>query len=162
MDSFIFATNAVLPIVITVLIGYVLKKIGIMNEVFSKTANKLIFKLFLPSMLFLNVFKIKAFSFSDIGYILYVILAVILIFLLAIPAVLIVTKQNERRGVLLQCCFRSNFALIGIPIAQSLFGDEGVGVATLLSAVAIPLFTNSIPIGCLLLISITILPFIYF
>ena len=140
MDSFIFAINAVLPIVLTVLIGYVLKKIGLMNEAFSKTANKLVFKLFLPSMLFLNVFKINNFSFSDIGYIFYVVVAVLLIFILAIPLVITVTKKNDRRGVLLQCCFRSNYALIGIPIAQSLFGDEGVSVATLLSAVAIPLF----------------------
>lgn len=140
MDSFIFAINAVLPIVITVLIGYLLKKIGIMNDTFSKSANKLVFKLFLPSMLFLNVFKINNFSFSDVGYIFYVVAAVVMIFILAIPLVIAVTKKNERRGVLLQCCFRSNFALIGIPIAQSLFGDEGVVVATLLSAVAIPLF----------------------
>ncbi len=140
MDSFIFAINAVLPIVITVLIGYVLKRIGIMNDTFSKSANKLVFKLFLPSMLFLNVFKINNFSFSDVGYIFYVVAAVVMIFILAIPLVIAVTKKNERRGVLLQCCFRSNFALIGIPIAQSLFGDEGVVVATLLSAVAIPLF----------------------
>ena len=140
MDSFIFAINAVLPIVITVLIGYVLKRIGIMNDTFSKSANKLVFKLFLPSMLFLNVFKINNFSFSDVGYIFYVVAAVVMIFILAIPLVIAVTKKNERRGVLLQCCFRSNFALIGIPIAQSLFGDEGVVVATLLSAVAITLF----------------------
>jgi len=140
VDSFIFAINAVLPIVITVLIGYLLKKIGIMNDTFSKSANKLVFKLFLPSMLFLNVFKINNFSFSDVGYIFYVVAAVVMIFILAIPLVIAVTKKNERRGVLLQCCFRSNFALIGIPIAQSLFGDEGVVVATLLSAVAIPLF----------------------
>jgi predicted permease len=38
----------------------------------------------------------------------------------------------------LQGIFRSNYALIGIPLAQSLFGDEGATVATLLSAIFVP------------------------
>ena len=40
----------------------------------------------------------------------------------------------------MQVSFRSNYALVGIPLAASLFGEEGMIVATLLSAAAIPLF----------------------
>jgi predicted permease len=63
-----------------------------------------------------------------------------LVFAASIPAVMAVTRSGEKRGALLQACFRSNYALIGIPLAASLFGQEGVSVATLLSAVSIPLF----------------------
>ncbi|MBQ6892878.1 MAG: AEC family transporter, partial [Clostridia bacterium] len=42
-------------------------------------------------------------------------------------------------GVLLQASFRSNYALIGLPLADSLFGEAGVAVTTLLSAVFIPM-----------------------
>ena len=50
------------------------------------------------------------------------------------------TKDNPRRGALLQGTFRSNYALIGIPLAISIYGDMGGAVASLLSAISIPLF----------------------
>ena len=52
MNELIFAINAVAPIILTVAVGYVLKKIGLMDAVFSKKANKLVFRVFLPVMLF--------------------------------------------------------------------------------------------------------------
>ena len=52
MEAFIFALNAVLPIIITVVIGYFLKMIGWMDQGFAKKANKLCFRVFLPVMLF--------------------------------------------------------------------------------------------------------------
>ena len=138
MDSLIFALNAVLPIILMVTVGYLLKKRGLMNESFSKAANKLVFHLFLPTMLFLNVYKIQTLSGMGFGYVLYVLAALLVIFLCSIPAVLCIAKKRERRGALLQAAFRSNYALIGIPLAESLFGQEGAMIATLLSAVVIP------------------------
>lgn len=140
MDSFIFAINAVLPIILTVAAGYFIKKVGLTNEDFSKKANKLVFKIFLPAMLFLNVYKMDIKNGIDFTYILYVLTFIVIIFFVALPFVLLITKEKNRRGPLLQAVFRSNFALIGIPLAQSLFGDEGVTVAALLSAVTIPVF----------------------
>lgn len=138
MDSLIFALNAVTPIILMVAIGYFLKKRGLMNESFSKAANKLVFHLFLPTMLFLNVYKIQTLEDMDFGYVLYVLAALLVIFFASIPAVICIAKKRERRGALLQAAFRSNYALIGIPLAQSLFGQEGAMIATLLSAAVIP------------------------
>lgn len=140
MDSLIFAFNAVAPIIIMVAIGYILKKIGMMNADFSKMANRLVFHLFLPVMLFYNVYKIEDIGGVNLGYIGYALCALLVLFAISIPVVLIVTKKRECRGVLIQGAFRSNYALIGIPLAASLFGEEGARVASLLSAVAIPAF----------------------
>lgn len=139
MESLIFALKAVLPIIITVAIGYILKKIKFMDGDFAKKANKLVFRIFLPSMLFLNVYNIEDIGDIELGYVFYVLCALAVIFCVALPSVMLVTKKNGCRGALLQAVFRSNYALIGIPLAQSLFGDEGVAVATILSAFTIPL-----------------------
>ena len=138
MDSLIFAVNAVAPIILIVAIGYLLKNRGLMSADFSRAANKLVFRVFLPAMLFLNVYKIESIGNVKLGYIAYVIAALLCIFAVAIPIVMVVTKRRDRRGALLQATFRSNFALIGIPLTQSLYGDEGVAVATLLSVLSIP------------------------
>ena len=139
MDSLIFAINAVAPIILMVVIGYLLKKKGFMSADFARAANKLVFRIFLPSMLFLNVYKIGDIGEVKLGYIFYVVAVLIALFAVALPLVIVTTKHSDRRGALLQAVFRSNYALIGIPLAQSLCGDDGVAIATLLSVVSIPL-----------------------
>ena len=139
MESLLFAINAVAPIIMTVAIGYILKKMGLMNGGFAKAANKLVFHLFLPCMLFLNIYKINAIGDIGLGYAVYAVAALLVVFALSVFAVLLVTKKTERRGALWQASFRSNYALIGIPLAQSLFGDNGAMIATLLSAFVVPL-----------------------
>ena len=139
MDSLLFAINAVTPIILLVAIGYILKRIGFLNDTFARMGNKLVFRVLLPVMLFLNVYDIKDIGGIGFGYIWYVLAALLVIFLISIPLVISVTKKPERRGVLLQVAFRSNYALIGIPLAEALSGKGGVMIASLLSAVTIPL-----------------------
>ncbi len=139
-NSFIFATNAVAPILLTVLLGYFLKKGGLLGEDVAKAINKLVFRILLPVMLFNNVYKIGDFGSFDAGYIVYAVVAVIVIFCLALLFVILFTKDSKKRAALLQSTFRSNYALIGIPLAESLFGAEGVAVASILSAFTIPTF----------------------
>ena len=140
MESLIFAINAVLPIIIMVVIGNIIKRIGFISKDFIKNANRLVFRLFLPAMLFLNVYNIESFADMNIGYAIYALVITFILFGLAIPIVIFSTKKNNRRGAMLQASFRSNYALIGIPLAASLFGDEGTAVACILSAFTIPIF----------------------
>jgi len=140
MESFLFAINAVLPIILLVAIGYFLKRVGLMKADFAKAANKVVFRVFLPATLFLNVYKVTDFGATDFGYAAYALIMILVLFAIAVPVAMLVTKHGERRGPLVQVAFRSNYALVGIPLAQSLFGDEGAILATLLSAVSIPLF----------------------
>ena len=140
IDSFIFALNAVTPIIAMVAIGYFLKRAGALNEAFSKVGNRLVFRVLLPAMLFLNVYKIENFGKIEMGYVFYALLVTFTVFLTAFFTSGFVTKESPKRGVLIQGIFRSNYALIGIPLAGSLFGEEGTAVAAVLSAFAIPFF----------------------
>ncbi len=140
MDSLLFALNAVSPIILTVAIGYLLRRSGLMNENLARAGNKLVFHVFLPVTIFINIFAIDTSAGLDIGYILYAVAAVLVIFLLAIPLVMLVTRHPDRRGPLLQVSFRSNMALIGIPLAEALGGSTGVAATALISAPIVPLF----------------------
>ena len=140
MESFLFAVNAVAPIILLVAVGYTLKRIGLMSEGVAKAANKLVFRVFLPATLFLNMYKISTFNANDLGYIIYALVATVALFAIGIPIAMAVTAQGERRGPLVQVAFRSNYALVGLPLAEALFGTEGAILATLLSAVSIPLY----------------------
>lgn len=147
MSSFIFAFNSVSPIIITVIVGYLLKKLGMMSDDFSKMANKLVFRVFLPVLLFKNIYGISSISSLNLGYVIYAFVSVVVIFGLSIPGVILLTDKKKCRGSLLQGIFRSNYALIGIPLATSLFPGEGAAVATLLSAFMVPTFNILAVIG---------------
>lgn len=140
MESFIFALNAVLPIILMVAVGWILKKIKFVDEAFVKTGNKIVFRVLLPAMLFSNVYKIENISDVELGYVLYALFMVVTVFVTAVITSGFVTKEGPKRASLVQGIFRSNYALIGIPLAGSLFGDEGIMTAAILSAFAIPVF----------------------
>ena len=140
MDSFIFALSAVAPIVLMVVIGYMLKKLGFMNERFAKEANKLVFRIFMPVMLFVKIYGMQDLSTVDFGFMGFSVIALLIVFFLSIPTAILVARQKNRRGVLIQATIRSGYSLIGIPLAQSLYGDAGAAAATILSAAVIPMF----------------------
>lgn len=140
MNSFIFALNAVLPIILVTSAGYLLGKVGLMSETFSKQANKLVFRAFLPVMLFLNVYKIGSIGEVKLGFVFYSLVALAVIYAIAVPSVMLFVKDGAKRGTLIQSVFRSNYAIIGIPLAEALFGADGGAVASVLSAILIPVF----------------------
>ncbi len=140
MDAVLFSLNAVLPIILTVLVGYILKRIGLIDIKTAKTLNKIVFRVFLPTLLFLNVYEVESFAEIDFSFVWYAVLGTLAVFLLSIPVVMTLIRENPRRGVTVQAIFRSNYAFVGIPLAESLFGAEGALVATLLSAIIIPIF----------------------
>ena len=83
MESFIFALEAVMPIVIMVAIGYFIKRIGFVKTELAKTVNKMVFRIFLPAMLFLNVYKIESLAEVELDYVLYSVIALISVFVLS-------------------------------------------------------------------------------
>ena len=139
-DAFLFAAEAVLPIVLLIVLGYVLKRRGMLTKPFLDVGNKLTFRVLLPVMLFCNVYKIQRLSDVNAAFVLYGIGAVFLLFLLAIAVCCAFTKDNAKRGALIQAVFRSNYAIIGIPLAASLFGDKGAAAAGVMSAFCVPTF----------------------
>ena len=152
MTSLLFAVNATLPIVIMVVIGYVVKKVGLLDAGVAKIINGLVFRVLLPAMLFLNIYEIGDLGKISLNYVWYVLGITIGLFLLFIPVVNALFPIRNQRGVILQSIFRSNYALIGIPLATALFSDEGAAIASLLAAFIVPVF-NILGVICICIYS---------
>lgn len=134
------AFDAVAPIVLLILFGFILKRKGVLTREFAAIGNAFVFRFCIPAMLLLNIYDID--NLKDVNWQIpiYSLLAACLIFAFGFLASVATTKVPERRGVLLQCSFRSNFAIIGLPLANMLGGSASVGVAAVISAVSIPFF----------------------
>ena len=152
MESLIFALNATLPIVIMVALGYFIKKAGLMNASIAKAVNAIVFNVLLPAMLFLNIYEIDNLGNISLNYVWYVLGITIALFAIFIPIVSKMFPLRNQRGVILQSIFRSNYALIGIPLATSLYGNAGAAIASLLAAFIVPVF-NILGVVCLCIYS---------
>ena len=97
------------------------------------------FRLLIPLMLFTNTYTIESFSSVPWDLTLYGAGMVLVIFLLGYFLTPGLTREPGRKGALLQSTFRSNTAVIGISLAQALGGEEAVQVATVVTAVCVPL-----------------------
>lgn len=121
-------------------LGYFLKVIGIFNELFLKQLNNLCFKVFLPLVLFINIYQSDFFELFSAKLILFAVSVVVISFLLLMIIIPGIEKENNNRGVMIQGIFRSNYILFGVPIAQTLYGNENTGTTAILIAFIIPLF----------------------
>lgn len=140
METFLFAVNAIMPVIMLIFLGYFLKKKGFLDEGWFKKGNKLVFKVCLPLLLFVNVYNIESFGSIDWSVVIYSEIAIFAIFAFGLFLVKLTVPDRKQKGVVLQCVFRSNFAIIGLPLAETLGGPEGVGIAAVLSAFSIPTF----------------------
>ncbi len=147
MSALLFSFNAVIPIVLMVLLGYILQKIKLFPQDFFKQLNKLTFKVLLPVNLFVSVYEINSISNIDIKAPLYAVCGVFFAFVIGFLATFLI-KDRAKKGAVWQCVFRSNYAIIGIPLAGHLLGAEATAVASIIAAFVVPEF-NVLAIICL-------------
>ena len=112
MQDFLFALNAIAPIVLFVLLGYILKRIGLLPKPVASQLNKIVFRVFLPIMLALNVYKIELGTTIDFSYILWGIGFLLVLFLVMLWPICRLVPERSQRGVVLQAIFRSNYVKV--------------------------------------------------
>jgi len=144
IDNLFFTLNAVMPIVAVIGTGYFLKQLRILKEDFFPVLNKLCFRCCLPCLLFYNVYNVDNISeIADYAKMcVFAVISILIIFAVALVAVILLVEDDKQKGVLLQCAYRSNYAIIGISLATSICqGDtRPVVAASILSSISIPLF----------------------
>ncbi len=140
MENLITSFEAVLPLFLCILLGMFLRRIGMLEENVRQSLNKLCFKVFLPIYLFNNIYGIEDISQAfDLRLILFACLGLLAAFAVLMLVIPRVEKENARRGVMIQAMFRSNFALFGLPLAETLCG-ELIGPTSLLLGLTVPIF----------------------
>ena len=139
MAIFGLSFNALAPIFLIILAGYVCKLLGWITEEEQPRLNRIGFRIFMPVMLFNNICKSELRLSEGGPLMLYGALALTAALLLSITFCLCFVKDRGKRGAMIQCMIRSNSAIIGLPMVGYL-DSSAIGIASLLSAVVIPLF----------------------
>lgn len=139
MESLKLSFEAVMPIFLLMLLGYLLRTFKVADKKAFDTMNRLVFKVFLPVLLFNNIYKTDASEIIRPQLVLFVVLGMLAVFVIGYILIFRITPENSRRGVTLQTFFRSNYAILGIPLVDFICDGKATGLASLMVAVVVPL-----------------------
>ncbi len=140
MESLILSFNSVMPIFLLMLAGYILKALKIADKKGFDTVNRLVFKAFLPTLLFYNIYTTESSDVFNPKLIAFTIAGTLIVFALGYATVFVLTKDNAKRGVMLQGFFRSNYAILGLPLVEYICEGKTSGLSSLMVAIIVPIF----------------------
>ena len=143
MNNIVLAFEVVFPLMIQMGIGYVLRRKKITDVHSLNVMNKLVFRVFLPLLLFLNIYSLEleeAVSRENGTLLLLSAFSIFLVILCMHIFFPVFIKDKKKCSVMIQGIFRSNLVLFGIPIAASIYGEDRIGTVSLLAAFIVPLF----------------------
>ena len=140
MQALSIAFEAIVPLFLIIAVGYGVKRLGWIGPEEVRRFNKVTFYTFMPVMLFYNIYISDFSQAVRLPYVLFVVGMALGMVVVAFGVVLLAEKAPERRGVMIQAAFRSNFVLLGLPIAAELLPGGNLGVTALMIAIVVPFY----------------------
>ena len=138
MDSLIFSLNSTIPVFLVMVLGYILNRKGFFSESFLKISDKLVFKVTLPVMLFMDMWGIDLYSDFDVKYVLFCAAATTTAFVVIWILAKIFIKDKKVTGEFVQASYRSSAAILGAAYITNIYGDAGM--VPLMMIGSVPLF----------------------
>lgn len=146
LESFLAALRVVLPMGLLMLLGASARKMGVVDRPTMRSVDKLTFRIFMPVLLFKNIYETDLSQSVAPKEALFVILALTaVIFPIALLLPPRVVKDRAQAASIGQAMIRTNYILFGIAVAESLFGEGNIGPVALLGAIVVPL-TNALSV----------------
>ena len=135
MDSFIYSINSTVPIFLVMILGWLIKQWGIIDDNFVNKANKYVFSVALPVMVFEDIAGGDIRSRFDIRFVLYCMIVTIVCFVGIWMLTELFMKDDTMKGSFVQGSFRSSAAILGIAFIQNMYDSSGMAPLMIVSAV---------------------------
>ena len=135
MNNLAFSLNATVPIFLLILLGWFLKKINILDDRFVDINNKAVFNIFLPVLLFRDISKMQVTKYFDFKFCAVCFLMTVITSLLITWGAVKLIKDKHMTGSFIQGAYRSSAAILGVAIAENLYGNSGMVPMMIISAV---------------------------
>ena len=137
MENLIFSLNATIPVFLLMVLGFVFRKLGWLDQAFAEKMNKFVFLVPLPVLLFQDLATVDFRAMWDGKFVFFCFGVTFLG--IALSALLSMTlKDRSLRGEFIQASYRSSAALLGIAFIQNIYGSAGI--APLMIIGSVPLY----------------------
>lgn len=138
MESLILAIQVVFPLCAILVVGYIMKRTLKLTLESTNQMNTSVFRCFLPVLLFKNVYTSDLKQDFDPMIVLYALACIGIIYIILCLTIPKIESDRRKCSVMIQGIYRSNYVLYGIPIVESIFGSDRLGMASVMAAIVIP------------------------
>ena len=138
MSNLIYSINATLPIFLLIILGKVLKTTKIINDEFTKTADRYVFRIALQALLFSDLTENNVGSAFDGKYVLFCFSVTIFSIAVLWGLTEKFMKNEEQKGAFIQGSYRSSAAILGLAFINNMY--DSVGMAPLMIIGCVPLY----------------------
>ncbi len=141
-----FSLNGVAPILLLMLVGLLLRRVGIIDREASGKINRLAFIALIPCKLFGQIYSADLAAVADmkvIGFSLIGTAVSIVLLCLTVPRFI---APGPARGEFIQGVYRGNIAILGFSLITNLYGDGAAAVIALPLALVVILYNISAPV----------------
>ena len=140
MENLLLCFHAIMPLLLLMLLGYFLKQINFIPKSGFDAIDKLCFKIFVPVMLFNNVYTADFSTEFNLQAILVMEAGIIGTFLVSFfltPKLM--KRSREDIATVVHGICHGNLAVLGMPLITNLFGQSGVAVYSIMLACTSPI-----------------------
>lgn len=135
MSNLLFSVNVTIPIFLVMVLGYFLRRIGMLNDNFVTTANKFNFKVTLPVLLFRDLSTVNIQEVFDLKFVLFCAISTSICFWGVWGLAKLFVKDRTLIGAFTQASFRSSAAVMGLAFIQNIYGSATMGSLMIIGAV---------------------------
>jgi predicted permease len=139
-NNLIVSLSIVLPLFINIIVGYTIKRTGLVKTSSFVDFNNLTFNVLFPILIFDAIYNSRLEDFLNFRLMISLLIITLILFAYGQISSRIVSNDKSSQPVISHSMFRTNFLMIGIPIITSLFGTVGVTTAFLLLSISNPIF----------------------
>lgn len=134
MENLIFSLNATVPVFLLMVVGFLLKRVHILEDSFVDKMNAFVFKISLPLLLFEDISESDFLEMWDGKFVMFCVSVTVLSILISILMSMRLEKKAVQ-GEFIQACYRSSAALLGLSLTKNIYSDAGVAPLMLMSVV---------------------------
>lgn len=138
MENFIFSINVTIPIFLVMVLGYILRKINFLIEEFVRVANRYVFVVALPALLFKDISAADVKQEMNPTFFLYCMIVTIVMFFAVWGIAAFCLKDKTMVGAFAQAGARGSAAVLGIAFVENICGEAGM--TPLMIVAAVPFF----------------------
>ncbi len=138
-ESFLAALKVVCPMMILMIIGWLCRTKGVITRPAMKEYDRLIFRIFMPMLLFKNIYEIN-FS-GGVAYkeMIFIAVCMLILFAVCLDCPRYLTKDPRKYSVLGQAIVRGNYVIFGVVVSEALYGEGNIGMVIMMSIIVVPM-----------------------
>jgi len=125
--------TTIVPIFVIILLGWLARVFGFIRSDFIAPANRLVFYLAIPAMIFRSISKTSLNGYLDGWLVVLSLLSICLVFGIAWIWGYIIRVPRLQRGTFIQNCFHGNMGYIGLAVSFYYLGSAGFVRASILA-----------------------------